>query len=269
MDWNTHTANTIAAIGAPNLPEVLIDAISAVAHFEFSAIFGYPPHHRPAFLYDGFGPKRHESVVAPYLRGDFEEDPFYLACKNEISPDLYRMSDLPEVDSFTSATAIPKMRSPCISSDPEFLSEEIGFVARNEFGAYIVLSLMRPNNHSPFSTSEFDSLNQIKPIVLSVLAKHWEKLGRRGGNQNVGSSISDHVETAFENFGVSILTSRERDVAQMILRGHTSPSIAKNLRIATSTVKIHRKNLYAKLNISSQSELWAHYLDSFSTSLDS
>ena len=58
------------------------------------------------------------------------------------------------------------------------------------------------------------------------------------------------------------LTDREREVVQLILRGHSSESIGFNLGISLGTVKTHRKNVYAKLAISSQSELLSRFLKS-------
>jgi DNA-binding CsgD family transcriptional regulator len=58
------------------------------------------------------------------------------------------------------------------------------------------------------------------------------------------------------------LSDREREVTQLILRGHSSQSICFNLGISLGTVKTHRKNAYAKLNISSQSELLSLFLQS-------
>ena len=46
----------------------------------------------------------------------------------------------------------------------------------------------------------------------------------------------------------------------MVLRGHSSNSIGRQFQITTGTVKIHRKNIYAKLGISSQSELFSHFI---------
>jgi len=50
----------------------------------------------------------------------------------------------------------------------------------------------------------------------------------------------------------------------MVLRGHSSESIGRLFQIATGTVKIHRKNSYAKLGISSQSELFSHLISCLS-----
>ena len=56
------------------------------------------------------------------------------------------------------------------------------------------------------------------------------------------------------------LTRREREVVRLVLRGHSSNSIGRQFKITTGTVKIHRKNIYAKLGISSQSELFSHFI---------
>ena len=55
---------------------------------------------------------------------------------------------------------------------------------------------------------------------------------------------------------------REGEGARMSLHGHSSESICFNLGISLGTVKTHRKNAYAKLGISSQSELLSLFLQS-------
>jgi DNA-binding CsgD family transcriptional regulator len=49
-----------------------------------------------------------------------------------------------------------------------------------------------------------------------------------------------------------------------VLRGHSSEAIGDALGIASGTVKIHRKNIYAKLGIGSQAELISMFLASLS-----
>ncbi len=53
------------------------------------------------------------------------------------------------------------------------------------------------------------------------------------------------------------LTKRQAEVALLVLRGHSSASIALRLEISPQTVKVFRKQLYRKCNISSQAELFA------------
>jgi DNA-binding CsgD family transcriptional regulator len=49
----------------------------------------------------------------------------------------------------------------------------------------------------------------------------------------------------------------------MVLRGHSSEAIALRLGISTGTVKVHRRNVYRKLGISSQTQLLSVYLRNF------
>ena len=60
---------------------------------------------------------------------------------------------------------------------------------------------------------------------------------------------------------IALIKARSSE-AQLILRGHSSESICFNLGISLGTVKTHRKNAYAKLEISSQSELLSLFLHS-------
>ena len=57
------------------------------------------------------------------------------------------------------------------------------------------------------------------------------------------------------------LTTREREVVRFMLLGHSSKSIAHGLDIAVGTVKNHRKSIYRKLAIRSQSALFARFLN--------
>jgi DNA-binding CsgD family transcriptional regulator len=49
------------------------------------------------------------------------------------------------------------------------------------------------------------------------------------------------VEAAFRSFGEGKLTRREQTVVSLVLRGHSTSSIAKVLGIGEGTVKSHRK----------------------------
>jgi DNA-binding CsgD family transcriptional regulator len=57
------------------------------------------------------------------------------------------------------------------------------------------------------------------------------------------------------------LTQREIEVALMILAGHSTKNMAKLLGVSPATAKVHRRNLYRKLNISSQSTLFLLIMD--------
>ncbi|MDC6362548.1 MULTISPECIES: response regulator [Flavobacteriaceae] len=58
-----------------------------------------------------------------------------------------------------------------------------------------------------------------------------------------------------KNSSKSILSSREREILQLIAKGRTSHQIADELFIGKSTVDTHRKNMIRKLRLSGAGEL--------------
>jgi DNA-binding CsgD family transcriptional regulator len=63
-----------------------------------------------------------------------------------------------------------------------------------------------------------------------------------------------------QRFGQGQLTPREREVVEYTLKGHSAEAIRQILGIAAGTVRTHRRNIYAKLDISSQGELFARFI---------
>lgn len=50
------------------------------------------------------------------------------------------------------------------------------------------------------------------------------------------------------------LTSREREVLELIARGHTNPAIARQLVLSPKTVRNHISNIFAKLQVQARAE---------------
>ena len=52
-----------------------------------------------------------------------------------------------------------------------------------------------------------------------------------------------------------LLTSRERELLQLVAEGKTTKEIAASLGLSASTVETHRGNIMRKLNVNSLAEL--------------
>lgn len=59
------------------------------------------------------------------------------------------------------------------------------------------------------------------------------------------------------NLNTSSLTNREAEMLEFIMKGHKYAEIAHQLGITLNTVKVHARNIYEKLQVSSRSELMA------------
>jgi two-component system NarL family response regulator len=64
------------------------------------------------------------------------------------------------------------------------------------------------------------------------------------------------------------LSPREREVLQLLAEGNSSPEIAKQLFLATSTVETHRRNIMRKIGIHSVADLTKYAIREGLTSLD-
>ena len=112
-----------------------------------------------------------------------------------------------------------------------------------------------------FTKAELLRLKTIEPVVQSAIRKTWDEWFAKAGEQRDDASVHKRLTECFENFGESVLTRRERQISQLLLRGHSTKSVARELRIAPGTVMVHKRNLFGKLGISSQYELFSLLID--------
>jgi DNA-binding CsgD family transcriptional regulator len=72
--------------------------------------------------------------------------------------------------------------------------------------------------------------------------------------------VHETVSNIMADFGADALTRREKEIAQFLLRGHSAKSIALVLDISPGTAAIHRSNIYKKLCVSGQGEMFAKFV---------
>jgi DNA-binding NarL/FixJ family response regulator len=117
-----------------------------------------------------------------------------------------------------------------------------------------------------FTRMELNQLRLIEPVVCTAMKKIWDSRDSESSRDVNDHGMHRRLTTCFENFGEKTLTTREREITQLLLRGHSSKSIARELGIAPGTVMVHKRNLFAKLGITSQYELFSRFIDSLSRS---
>jgi DNA-binding CsgD family transcriptional regulator len=116
----------------------------------------------------------------------------------------------------------------------------------------------------PFSQKEFLALEALFPFVAAAVQRHWAAFGVDAGQGGARVGLRGErrsVAHDFGSFGVGILTAREREVAEYTLKGHSAESAGQIMGISPGTVRIHRRNIYAKLRINSQGELFSLFLE--------
>ena len=245
----------ILDIGSPRLMPKVDAALRAIAPFDLSCVFAYPAGAAPLLLYDDFRGAATSAALDHYFSGAYLLDCVYSACKKQTKAGLYRLAELAPDAFFEGEYYNNPDVHPCISMEKGSLAEEIVFLIPLNGSAIAAYSIMRSNGRELFSAQAFDRLKAREPMLRALIQRHFLDLATPKPLPEESA-----LEPTFDSFRADILSDRERVIASLILQGHSSTSIGLNLGIAEGTVKIHRKNLYAKLNISSQAELFALFL---------
>jgi DNA-binding CsgD family transcriptional regulator len=242
----------------------VLTSIKRIASFDIYSITIFKPDHKPIMLAGNLQDYVPRRTIENFLGVTYLLDAVYTACCSGVQPGLYRLSDLP-LDEYCSRDIYNSADfHPCISNQAGSLAEEVVYMARPFDNVYLVLSLMRRKQFSIFTQEEICNLDALAPIVLDTMGKHW-----RPQISNDAASLKHQaasgLEEAFSTFATHRLSPRERTIVSLLLRGHSTLSIAYNLNIAEGTVKVHRRNIYEKLGISSQGQLFlkffAHVLE--------
>ncbi|MDZ7603419.1 MAG: LuxR C-terminal-related transcriptional regulator [Hoeflea sp.] len=253
--WIELTGTMISEIGVGNFARELSGVLKAVVPFDYTVVFGYRGAARPLDLFDDFPDEKRKVFVEDYQEGPYLLDPFFLACVNKIESGLYRIRDLAP-DRFFQGEYYRNYYA------RTGLAEEIGFFIEIPKNVFVVVSLMRAEK--PFSAKEFRQLSELWPVVRAACQRHWYDLAAIIDNTYPASSGSDllqSIEQAFQNFGAGLLTPRERQVVEFTLKGHSADAVGKILGISSGTVSIHRRNIYSKLRIRSQGELFSVFIE--------
>ncbi len=264
--WYREIAGIVDDPVREDLPEHLVRALGHLLPFELAVVFVYRGRSRPLVIYDNFGPGEAKQGITTYVENTYVLNPCYQACLRGLPDGVYRIRDLAPDAFFTSGYHNAYRVRPRTT-------EEIGYITEHwpegmeeiditlTLGPKVVteLSIYRALCKRGFDDGELARVSAAIPLIRALLRRYWREFGTAGSG---GAPPDTRVDEAFANFGATVLTGREREVAQLILRGHSSESICFNLGISLGTVKTHRKNAYAKLNISSQSELLSLFLKS-------
>ena len=252
--WAQPAGNVVAALETPGLPQALADLLRQVADYDHTVMFGYRGIDPPIDIFDDFPTGKRKVFVTDYQAGPYLLDPFYQAAVRPVAPGLHRLRDMAP-DRFYQGEYF---RNYYVRTG---LAEEIAYFVDLPDRTMLVLSLMR--TEKPFSQREFHALAAVQPFILATVRRHWASLGQRfatGGGSTRRARSQGQVTFDFGSFGDGILTPREREVAEFTLKGHSAESTGQILGISPGTVRIHRKNIYAKLRINSQGELFSRFL---------
>lgn len=130
--------------------------------------------------------------------------------------------------------------------------DRLSILTKADKGLYC-LNLFRTQDR--FSEQDISILTELGGLLSALTVRH----ARLTGSLSSFMTRENQIETLMERLSkIDLsLTQRERQVCARILLGMSSEGIGLDLEIKTQSVLTYRKRAYARLNISSQNELFA------------
>ncbi|WP_371225624.1 helix-turn-helix transcriptional regulator [Roseovarius sp. 2305UL8-3] len=248
-------ARAIELIGQDDFLPALTQLCLKASGYDNAFVAAYFPDHPPVELFDNLGAAEEANTITPYLDFAYLLDPFYTLYQRGIGDNVIRLRDCAP-DDFLSSEYYQAFYA------GTGLYDEAGVFVAFEGGASIILSLGSRVQGAQMNDAQYAALTALLPCVAALCRRHWPRLdpGSLAGSGRIGL----HLEKSFERFGRSVLSDREAEIVRLILKGHSSKSIARELGNSPETVKVHRKRIHTKLGIASQGELFSMFLDALS-----
>ena len=207
----------------------------------------FQPQQSPYVLGAGDDNIMDEALFSDYLQSFYALDPFYLFSSGAFNPGLYRLDEVaPEY--FKKTEYYQRYFKLNVVED------EIQFLLPLPQHGIVSLAL---GSHQRFAESEIGWLLVFLPWLMPVMkAAALMQVTTTSLTPTTGISL----EAKLQKRAASALTEREIQIAMLLLAGHSTKSIAARLHISPETVKVHRRNLYEKLKVSSQAEIFALFM---------
>ncbi|MCU7647340.1 helix-turn-helix transcriptional regulator [Pseudomonas piscis] len=238
-DWHQMLARLLENSAHPGFPDLLSYSLQSLLAHDNVVIKSYRAGCRPQILYEDYPAQHHERYIARYLDDIYRLDP--VSCSI--------------IDGRTSGILRINQRT-CQLRDTDYyrhyyqeldLADEIGVLVPVDAQTTLVMSIGR-RSRCLASTQELQALHNIYPILQHLLRNYSDQ-------HRAPPSATSPLEQALATFARELLTPRERQVVRLMLQGNPGKLIARHLGISPGTVKVHRRNIYARLAVSSQMQL--------------
>ncbi len=262
LDWPALMRDALppvaASAGTAQFAPRLIDVLGRVLQFDWWMVMVYRQHANPEMLSENFTGSWRARGLTTYVGGFYVLDPFYIMCQSLDHPEVCRLGDIAP-DGFLDSEY---HRAHYASGR---IGDEVNCLWPLEPGVTLAVSLERSEHGARFSDTDVSHLEAVQPLLYALACKHWSLVRSRTAPAR-DLELGKMVQEAAANFGRKLLTPRECEVVKLVLRGFSTKLISQSLGISPGTVKVHRENIYAKLGVSSQAELFNLFIASVSAS---
>lgn len=246
----TALAETIRQLGKKAFDTALHHWLRRAVGIDNLIVLAYSDSDRPQVLFrQNDLPSVFGELNSTYLAGAYLLDPFYGLHLRRVPAGVYRLRDV-------APDAFPRSRYYLEYYRQTTLVDELTFFAWPQPALSVTICLGRDAaSGQAFSPRAVQTCQRLAPIVATLAETHWADLAPPAVRR--GDSVAAALALAAEGQLGLRLTPRQAEVAILILQGHSTTSIGLRLGVSAQTVKVFRKQLYARCAITSQAELFA------------
>jgi len=241
--WNQAAADALTATPPQAIAEALTAALRLAVEFDVVLLAALRRDAPPSAPYYGGA----EEPATAYHEGPYLLDPFYNHFLAGGAEGCFRLSELAP-EGF--------LRSEYFSSYYRHLEigDELGLLTALDPQGAAHVSLTRRRGRPRFTRRDAEWLAAAAPLAREAIRR---MTATAAPTRDDPAAFHDGLRRAYNSFGRSVLTERERDVVHLLLQGNSAKAIARALGISPDTARNHLKRIYPKLNVSSQAELFA------------
>jgi len=255
-EWNHDLARAIGAVGTDDFFPAVVAAVKKRVAISYPQVWLYHRELPPRVIYHQIPAEAQKAQIDTYLEGPYREDPFFQASINQPKNRLYLLSQM------TAGRLQGSTYYRNYYADTGTVDEAI-YLAKLPGGNVLNLSMMRLPHQGAFTEEEYQLLYSLADPLSELLRVHTE-FDNFAVKNLLQPGLDHQIDLAFRTFGASFLSPREKDVLELMLRGYGTDTTASRLTIARETVRRHRKSIYRKLDVNSQTDLFSLFLNSMS-----
>jgi DNA-binding CsgD family transcriptional regulator len=245
-------ARLIAAVRRPDAFEVLCAEMGRLVGFQNFIVYVFREGAAPSLVQTNLGLEWLRRQMSAYIEGLYTLDPFHRLTLEHASG-LFRMSEImPEAF----------LESEYFNYFYRFttVTDELRFIAWPDEATAVHVFVEREGGAEPFSDEEVARAVAVEPFVREFVIAHGAWMEETGAGTLGGRAFN--LRDAIAALKAGALTAREVDTVELMLKGHSTKSLARALGIDDGTAANHKRNIYAKLDVHSQAQLFDLFLRS-------
>ena len=247
----TATAELIAGLGTTGFADRLLGLAASAIVQDAAALILFCEDAPPLVAVDRLKPAERGYLYGDYISGVYLLSPFYRLAKKGPLPRAARIMDIAP-QGFAASEYYRRYFSRIGVADM------MGVLIPAGKGATVFMSFSRSTGHKRFAATDLRQLEELMPVMAAAVKRHIAL-----PDVTIGKAGKSAAPRRLPPLApASALTSREAQVVNLILEGHSTKSLAVQLAISIETVRVHRRHIYAKLGVSSQAELFHWFLAS-------